>query len=68
MSPKTFDYAIQITMDRVETGGLSGASLEEAISWGKVNSESKMVNVVSDITIALPLIFQATLKNLKRTD
>jgi len=68
MSPKTFDYAIQITMDRVETGGLSGASLEEAISWGKVNSESKMINVVSDITIALPLIFQATLNNLKKTD
>ncbi|MBY9000510.1 MAG: deoxyhypusine synthase [Candidatus Heimdallarchaeota archaeon] len=68
MSPKTFDYAIQITMDRVETGGLSGASLEEAISWGKVTSESRMVNVVSDITIALPLIFQATLSNLKRDD
>ena len=33
MSPKSFDYAIQITMDRLETGGLSGASLEEAISW-----------------------------------
>ncbi|MHA1551411.1 MAG: deoxyhypusine synthase [Candidatus Heimdallarchaeaceae archaeon] len=68
MSPKTFDYAIQITMDRVETGGLSGASLEEAISWGKVNSGSKMINVVSDITIALPLIFHATLNNLKKTD
>ena len=68
MSPKTFDYAIQITMDRVETGGLSGASLSEAISWGKVNSESKMINVVSDITIALPLIFHATLNNLKKTD
>lgn len=68
MSPKTFDYAIQITMDRVETGGLSGASLEEAISWGKVNSESKMINVVSDITIVLPLIFQATLNNLKKDD
>ncbi len=68
MSPKSFDYAIQITMDRVETGGLSGASLEEAISWGKVDSKSKMINVVSDITIALPLIFQATLTNLKKTD
>ncbi|MHA1202789.1 MAG: deoxyhypusine synthase [Candidatus Heimdallarchaeaceae archaeon] len=68
MSPKSFDYAIQITMDRVETGGLSGASLEEAISWGKVDSESKMINVVSDITIALPLIFQATLTNLKKAD
>ncbi len=67
MSPKSFDYAIQITMDRVETGGLSGASLEEAISWGKVKSESRMINVVSDITIALPLIFQATLNNLRKS-
>jgi deoxyhypusine synthase len=68
MSPKSFDYAIQITMDRVETGGLSGASLEEAVSWGKVKSDSRMINVVSDITIALPLIFQATLTNLKKAD
>ena len=65
MSPKTFDYAIQITMDRVETGGLSGASLEEAISWGKVDSKSKMVTVVSDITIALPLIYAGTLANIE---
>ncbi len=65
MSPKTFDYAIQITMDRVETGGLSGASLEEAISWGKVDSRSKMVTVVSDITIALPLIYAGTIAKLQ---
>lgn len=65
MSPKTFDYAIQITMDRVETGGLSGASLDEAISWGKVRSESKMVTVVADVTIALPLIFGGTLSRIK---
>jgi deoxyhypusine synthase len=68
MSPKTFDYAIQITMDRVETGGLSGASLEEAISWGKVNQESHMITVVSDVTIALPLIYSATLSRLKKSD
>lgn len=68
MSPKTFDYAIQITLDRVETGGLSGASLSEAVSWGKVGSLSKMVNVVSDITIALPLIYAGTLARLKHDD
>ena len=64
MSSKTFSSAIQITMDRVETGGLSGASLSEAISWGKVDSESKMVTVVSDVTIALPLIYAGTLAKL----
>ncbi len=68
MSPKTFDYAIQITMDRVETGGLSGASLSEAISWGKVDQESRMTTVVSDVTIALPLIYSATLSRLKKSD
>ena len=68
MSPKTFDYAIQITMDRVETGGLSGASLEEAISWGKVDQKSHMITVVSDVTIALPLIYSATLSRLKKSD
>jgi len=67
MSPKTFDYAIQITMDRVETGGLSGASLEEAISWGKVSQKSKMITVVADVTIALPLIVGATLENIQKS-
>lgn len=66
MSPKTFDYAIQITMDRVETGGLSGASLSEAISWGKVDQKSKMVTVVGDVTLVLPLIYGATLERIKQ--
>ncbi|MHA1827814.1 MAG: deoxyhypusine synthase [Candidatus Heimdallarchaeaceae archaeon] len=66
MSPKTFGYAIQITMDRVETGGLSGASLDEAISWGKVGEKSKMVNIVADITIALPLLVGGTLSKIKK--
>jgi len=30
-----FDYAIQITTDTPENVGLSGATLEEAKSWGK---------------------------------
>jgi len=31
------DSAIQITMDRPELGGLSGTTVEEAVSWGKLN-------------------------------
>jgi len=54
-----FDYAIQITMDRPETGGLSGATLEEAVSWGKIKEGSKAVVVYSDATIVLPLIYGA---------
>ena len=55
--PTSATYAIQITMDRPESGGLSGASLREAISWGKVNEKAKYSTVISDATIALPLIF-----------
>ncbi|MFX1496398.1 MAG: deoxyhypusine synthase family protein [Promethearchaeota archaeon] len=54
--PTSAIYAIQITMDRPETGGLSGATLEEAISWGKVNEKAKYSTIVSDATIVLPLI------------
>ncbi len=55
-SPNSSQYAIQITMDRPETGGLSGAELREAISWGKINENAEFSTVVSDATIALPII------------
>jgi len=59
------DAAVQITMDRPEPGGLSGASLEEAISWGKVKPESRTVTVVCDATIAFPLIVAAALESVR---
>ncbi len=58
------DCAFQITMDRPEPGGLSGATLEEAISWGKVKPEGKAVTVICDVTIAFPLIVAAALESL----
>ena len=58
------DAAVQITMDRPEPGGLSGASLEEAISWGKVKPKGKAVTVICDATIAFPLIVAAALENI----
>ncbi len=54
--PNSATYAIQVTMDRPEPGGLSGATLREAISWGKVNEKAKFSTVITDATIALPLI------------
>lgn len=60
------DAAIQITMDRPETGSLSGAPLEEAISWKKAKIKSKLVTVIGDFTIIFPLIVVAALSNLKR--
>jgi len=61
------DRAIQITMDRPEPGGLSGATLKEAISWGKVKPEGKEVTVICDATIAFPLIIASALEKVNKT-
>jgi len=58
LSETGHDYFIQITDARPDTGGLSGATPSEAISWGKVNPEGLPDTVVAylDSTIALPII------------
>jgi len=58
------DCAVQITMDRPEPGGLSGATLEEAVSWSKVKPEGKAVTVICDVTIAFPFIVAAALEKV----
>ncbi len=59
VTPRSFDYAIQLTMDRPETGGLSGATLDEARSWGKIGETARSVTVYSDATITLPIMIAA---------
>jgi deoxyhypusine synthase len=54
---KGSDYGIQITTDRAEPGGSSGAPLKEGISWGKMKKDANFVDVFCDATIALPLIY-----------
>ncbi|HWR25809.1 MAG TPA: deoxyhypusine synthase [Methanosarcina sp.] len=66
VTPKSFDYAIQLTMDRPETGGLSGATLDEAQSWGKVGENAKSITVYADATITLPLIVAAVRTRLSK--
>ena len=58
LSETGHDYFIQITDARPDTGGLSGATPNEAISWGKINSRGLPNTVVAylDSTIALPII------------
>lgn len=65
LTPKSFKYAIQVTMDRPEPGGLSGATLEEAKSWGKVTPDAKLVTVIGDVTVILPLLVASVLRRLK---
>jgi deoxyhypusine synthase len=52
-------YALQIVTDVPHFGGLSGSTLEEAESWGKLATDSPRVTVHADATIALPLLANA---------
>lgn len=55
---KGHDYFLQVTDARPDSGGLSGATPSEAVSWGKVDPDKLPDSVVcySDSTIALPLL------------
>ena len=53
------EFAIQITADSPQWGGLSGCTLEEAISWGKISSQAKKATLYADITLALPIVAHA---------
>ena len=59
------EYAIQITTDSPQFGGLSGCTFEEGISWGKISCRSRKVQVFVDATIALPILAHG-LMNTKR--
>jgi deoxyhypusine synthase len=58
IAEKGHDYFLQITDARPDTGGLSGATPGEAVSWGKVDPEKLPDSVVcyADTTIALPIL------------
>ena len=61
------DYFFQVTDARPDTGGLSGATPHEAVSWGKVDPNRLPDAVVcyTDTTIALPIITHYALANRK---
>ena len=64
MAGKGLDYAVVITMDRPETGGLSGSTLEETVSWGKLKRKAEKVVVIGDALIVFPTMVAAVLERL----
>ena len=61
------DYFLQVTDARPDTGGLSGATPSEAVSWGKIDPSKLPDSVVCyvDSTVALPLITAYALNKRK---
>lgn len=60
------DYAVFVTTATEYDGSLSGAKTREAVSWGKIKPQAKSIDIFSDATIALPLMFAALRERLKR--
>jgi deoxyhypusine synthase len=58
VAEKGHDYFIQFTDARPDTGGLSGATPSEAVSWGKIDPEMLPGTVVCyvDSTVVMPLL------------
>ncbi len=63
---RTHNYAVQITTDAAHWGGLSGATFEEAKSWGKYSPRAQTVTCHADSTIAMPILAQALAERFKR--
>ncbi|MFQ6011158.1 MAG: deoxyhypusine synthase family protein [Nitrososphaerales archaeon] len=61
VADKPIDYLVQIVADQPEFGGSSGATPEEAKSWGKVGERANTTTVNCDFTIALPILASALL-------
>jgi deoxyhypusine synthase len=67
LDEKGHDFYLQFTDARTDTGGLSGATPAEAVTWGKVDPDRLPDAVVCyvDSTIALPLLTAYAMKKVK---
>lgn len=66
---KRFNYAVRICPEPVYWGGLSGCSYSEGVSWGKFvpeNEGGRFAEVLSDATIAWPLILKAVMERMEK--
>jgi deoxyhypusine synthase len=63
------DYIIQLTDARPDTGGLSGATLQEGKSWGKIKTSHKgNVIVYGDSSVYFPILCSYVLSECKRRE
>ncbi len=60
------DYAVYLTTARSTSGSMSGATTEEAKSWGKVKDDSDVSTVIGDVTFTFPLIMIKVLEELEK--
>ena len=59
------EYAVYMTTAHKTSGSMSGATTNEAKSWGKVKDESDIATVIGDVTIMFPLAMIKALEELE---
>lgn len=60
------DYAVYMTTASSKSGSMSGATTEEAKSWGKIKDNSDAATVIGDVSITFPLMMIKVLEVLNR--
>lgn len=61
-----FDYAVYLTTSHSSSGSMSGATTDEAKSWGKLKDSAEASTVNGDVCITFPLIMCSVLDKLKK--
>ncbi len=61
-----FDYAVYLTTSHPTSGSMSGATTQEAKSWGKIKDDGEAATVNGDVTITFPLIMCSVLDKIKK--
>ncbi len=60
------EYAVYLTTAHKTSGSMSGATTNEAKSWGKVKDESDVATVIGDVTITFPLVMIGAFEELDK--
>jgi len=60
------DYAVYMTTASSFSGSMSGASTNEAKSWGKIKDDSDAVTVIGDVSVTFPLVMVSVLEELDK--
>ncbi|MBI2106671.1 deoxyhypusine synthase family protein [Candidatus Woesearchaeota archaeon] len=60
------DYAVYMTTASSKSGSMSGATTEEAKSWGKIKDDSDASTVIGDVSITFPLMMIKVLEVLNK--
>ncbi len=60
-----FDYAVYMTTSHASSGSFSGATTQEAKSWGKIKDDAEAATVNGDVCITFPLLMCSVLDKLK---